>query len=203
MIGVASDARLDVSAGAFPPRAGQRRLNLSKSWAFRPLSSALGTRNVRPGNPVYLRVFDPDQSTTAEVDKIVVVLETSSGDEIAQQTLTETGTHTGEFEAIVPTGTAQALAYASETAPGRDANMVISAKPYPGWSGEVGSKSGERILGIDLNDNVPLDTMTVRCADPTLAPTHFVLQTSMNGRDWTTRARFPEDPAPWDGRPTA
>ncbi len=200
VIGVASDARLDVSAGAFPARQGERRLNLEE-LGISTAQQALGTRQVRPGNPVYVRVFDPDQSTTADVDEVIVSLETSSGDAITQLTLTETGTHTGEFEAIVPTGTAQALAFASESAPGRDANMVISAAAYPGWAGEVGSKAEERLLSVDLNDNVPLDKMTVRCADPTLAPTHFVLQTSLNGRDWITRARYPDDPAPWDGRP--
>ena len=86
----------------------------------------------------------------------MVSLTTSSGDIISQLRLTETGTHTGEFEAVVPTGTAQALAYASESAPGSDPNMVISAEDYPGWAGAVGSKSSERMLGIDLNDNVPL-----------------------------------------------
>ena len=64
----------------------------------------------------------------------------------------------------------------------------------------IGSKASERVLGIDLNDNVPLASMKVRCADRTLTPTHFVIQTSLNGRDWITRARFPDDPAP--GRPT-
>jgi len=200
VIGVASNARLDISAGAFPPRTGERRLNLSE-LGVSTAQQALGTRNVRPGNPIYLRVFDPDQSVTAEVDQIVVSLTTSSGDVISQLRLAETGTHTGEFEAVVPTGTAQALAYASESAPGSDPNMVISAEAYPGWSGEVGSNADERMLGIDLNDNVPLDMMIVRCSDPTLAPTHFIVQTSMNGRDWATRARFPDDPAPWDGRP--
>ncbi len=120
---------------------------------------------------------------------------------IAQQRLKETGTHTGEFEAIVPTGSAQALAYASESSPGRDPNMVISAEPYPGWAGVIGSEASDRVLGIDLNDNVPLGKMSIQCDDRTLAPTHFVLQSSMNGRDWITRARFPDDPAPWDGRP--
>ena len=199
VIGVASNARLDISAGAFPPRTGERRLDLSE-LGVSSAQQALGTRSVRPGNPIYLRVFDPDQSTTAEVDEIVVSLTTSSGDIISQLRLVETGTHSGEFEAIVPTGTAQALAYASESAPGSDPNMVISAEPYPGWSGAVGSKASERMLGIDLNDNVPVDKMIVRCTDPTLAPTHFIVQTSMNGRDWATRARFPDDPAPWDGR---
>ena len=200
VIGVASNAQLDISAGAYPPRTGERRLDLSE-LGVSAAQQALGTRNVRPGNPIYLRVFDPDQSVTAEIDEIVVSLTTSSGDIISQLMLTETETHSGEFEAVVPTGTAQALAYASESAPGSDPNMVISAEDYPGWSGEVGSKASERVLGIDLNDNVPLDTMAVRCTDPTLAPTHFIVQTSMNGRDWATRARFPDDPAPWDGRP--
>ncbi len=200
VIGIASDARLDVSAGAFPPRKGERRLNLEE-LGLSAAQQALGTRQVRPGNPIYLRVFDPDQSKTAEVDEIMVDLTTSSGDLISSLLLKETGTHTGEFEAIVQTGTAQALAFASETAPGRDANMVISATPYPGWSGAVGSKASETILGIDLNDNVPLDKMTIQCADAGQVLTHFVLQTSMNGQDWTTRARYPDDPAPWDGRP--
>ena len=62
--------------------------------------------------------------------------------------------------------------------------MVISAEPYPGWAGVIGSKASERVLGIDLNDNVPLASMNVRCEDPTLKPTHFVIQTSLNGRDW-------------------
>lgn len=199
-IGVASNARLDISAGAFPTRVGERRLDLSE-LGVSTAQQALGTRNVRPGNPVYLRVFDPDQSTTDGADEIVVSLSTDSGDLIAQQRLVETGTHTGEFEAIIPTGTAQALAYASETAPGRDPNMVISAEPYPGWAGVIGSRASERVLGIDLNDNVPLASMIIRCEDRTLTPTHFVVQTSLNGRDWTTRARFPDDPAPWDGRP--
>ena len=41
--------------------------------------------------------------------------------------------------------------------------------------------------------------MTIDTGESAL--THFVLQTSMNGKDWTTRARYPEHAAPWDGRP--
>ena len=35
--------------------------------------AALGTRAVRPGNPVYLRVTDPDRSTTPGLDQITVM----------------------------------------------------------------------------------------------------------------------------------
>jgi tetratricopeptide (TPR) repeat protein len=200
VIEVASDARLDFSAGAFPPREGERKLDLEE-LGLSSSQQALGTRQVRPGNPVYVRILDPDQSKTDQVDEIVVSLETSSGDVISHLALTETGPHTGEFEAIVPTATAQALAFASESAPDRDANMVISAQPYPGWAGVVGSKADYRVLGVDLNDNVAVNKMTVRCPDPTQTLTHFVVQTSMNGQDWVTRARYPDDPDPWDGRP--
>lgn len=200
-IGIASNARLDVSAGAFPARKGERQLDLAE-LGISTAQQSLGARNVRPGNPIYVRVFDPDQSSTADVDEIVVAISTSSGDLISQLRLQETGTHTGEFEAVIPTGAAEAIAFASESAPSRDANMVISAEPYPGWAGKVGSQATERVLGVDLNDDVAVGQMVVRCLEPTLAPTHFVLQTSMNGRVWSTRARFPEDPAPGDGRPT-
>jgi len=201
VIHVASDARLSASAGAFPPREGERRLDLSE-LGISTSQQALGTRRVRPGNPVYLRVNDPDQSRTDEIDQIIVSVQTTNGDEIPRLVLTETGTHTGEFQATVQTGPAQALAFATESAPGRDPNMVISANAqYPGWSGAVGSQAEQQMFTIDLNDNVPLGTMNIQCDDPTQALTHFVVQTSMNGTDWYNRARFPQDPAPWSGQP--
>lgn len=199
-IGIASDAHLSMSAGAFPPRAGERRLDLDE-LGLSTAQKALGMRAVRPGNPVYIRVIDPDQSKTAGNDTVAVTLQASSGDEIRRLLLKETGPYTGEFEAIVPTACAQALAFASERAPGRDPNMAISSKPYPGWLGNVGDKEKARTFGVDLNDNVALDKMALRFDGPENALTHFVLQTSMNGRDWQTRSRYPEEGAPCDGRP--
>jgi tetratricopeptide (TPR) repeat protein len=200
VIGVASDGHLSFSAGAFPPREGERRLNIEE-LGLSTSQASLGTRAVRPGNPVYLRVTDPDQSKTSGIDEVTVSLQASSGDEIRQLVLKETGPYSGEFEAVVPTTGAQALAFASESAPDRDPNMAISSQDYPGWQGKVGDKEAARIFGIDLNDNVALGKMTVDMGGIGQALTHFVLQTSMNGRDWTTRSRYPEDPAPWDGNP--
>lgn len=200
VITVASDASLSASAGAFPAREGERQLDLSE-LGVSSAQQALGTRQVRPGNPVYLRITDPDQGKTDAIDEIAVSIETSNGDLIPRLILKETGPHTGEFEAAIPTGSAQALAYASESAPGRDANMVISAENYPGWAGALGSKADAQFLTIDLNDNVALGKMSIKSEDPAQTLTHFVLQTSMNGRDWTSRARFPVDAAPWSGQP--
>ncbi|MDG2401384.1 MAG: hypothetical protein P8M04_12520, partial [Akkermansiaceae bacterium] len=202
VISVASDASLDLTAGAFPPREGERRLAIEE-LGLSTAQAALGTRSVRPGNPVYLRLTDSDQSKTPGVDEVFVTLVTSSGDEIRRLALAETGPFTGEFQAIVPTSGAQALAFASESAPGRDPNMAISAEDYPGWMGKVGDKDEVRIFGVDLNDNVSVDKMSVTTGGVGESLTHFVLQTSMNGKDWTTRSRFPEakNPAPWDGHP--
>jgi tetratricopeptide (TPR) repeat protein len=199
-ISIASDAHLAFSAGAFPAREGERKLDMEELG----LSSAqqkLGLRSVRPGNPVYIRVTDADQSKTSEIDELPVTLESSSGDSIRRLLLKETGPYTGEFEAIVPTSGAQALAFASESAPGRDPNMSISSKEYPGWLGNVGDKEKARTFGVDLNDNVPVDKMSITFPAAEQKLTHFVLQTSLNGQKWVTRSRFPDDAAPWDGRP--
>ena len=112
----------------------------------------------------------------------------------------ETAPFSGEFEVVIPTAGAQAIAFASESAPGRDPNMAVSAQDYPGWQGKVGDKDTARTFGVDLNDNVAAAKMTVQMEN-VQALTHFVLQTSMNGKEWTTRARYPEGTAPWDGRP--
>ncbi|MBT8038223.1 MAG: hypothetical protein KJO21_11825 [Verrucomicrobiae bacterium] len=201
-IEVASDAQLAFSAGAFPPREGERRLDIEE-LGLSSAQTALGTRRVRPGNPVYIRVIDPDQSQTPGIDEITVSLNATSGDEIRQVVLKESGAYTGEFEGIVPTTSAQAMAFASESAPGRDPNMAISSQDYPGWSGNVGDKDKARTFGVDLNDNVPIDKMTFDFGAAGQGLTHFVLQTSMNGKKWITRSRFPEtkNKAPWDGRP--
>jgi len=197
---VASDARLDVTSGAFPALQGERQLDIEE-LGLSTAQQALGMRTIRPGNPFYIRVIDPDQSKTAGCDEIEVSVSSSSGDSIARMKLKETGNYSGEFTGSLPTASAQAMANASESAPGRDANMVLSSKPYPGWAGKTGSKSPEVYFTVDLNDNVPLDKMSVICGEEDAMLRNFSLQSSMNGREWVTRARYPEDPSPWDGHP--
>ncbi len=200
VIGVASDAFLSFSAGAFPPREGERRLNIEE-LGISSAQAALGTRTVRPGNPVYIRVTDPDRSLTTGIDEVTVGLQTSSGDEIRQLSLKETSPFSGEFQGIVPTSGAQAIAFASESAPGRDPNMAISSRDYPGWQGNVGDANKSRIFGIDLNDNAAIDKMSIDMGDDTTRLKRFVLQTSLDGKTWTTRARYPETTPVWEGKP--
>lgn len=200
VITVASDAELALTAGTFPPREGERRLNISE-LGLSTAQAALGTRAVRPGNPVYLRVIDPDHSFTPDIDEIHLELVASSGDVIRKLALKETGPYTGEFQAIVPTATAQPIAFASESSPGRDPNMTISPLEYPGWQGEVGNLEKQRTFGVDLNDNVPVKEMLVDGGAKGNTLSKVVVQTSMNGVTWTSCGRFPMEQAPWDGRP--
>jgi tetratricopeptide (TPR) repeat protein len=200
VIHVASDARLTASSGAFPPREGQRKLDIEE-LGLSTSQAALGTRAVRPGNPIYLRVIDPDRSVTPDIDEISVSLTTTSGDEIRNLVLKETTPFSGEFEGSILTSPAQAMAYATDNAPGRDPNMTISSMDYPGWQGNVGDADETHIFGVNLNDNAAPGKLTIDSGGADQQLTRFLVQTSMNGKDWVTRARVPDDNEVWDGRP--
>ncbi|MBT3295967.1 MAG: tetratricopeptide repeat protein [Verrucomicrobia bacterium] len=200
VITIASDAHLSFSAGAFAPRSGEETLDV-EALGLSSAQARLGSRTVRPGNPVYVRVIDPDKSKTAGIDEVIVEIEASSGDSIRRLVLKETGPYTGEFEGVVPTAGAQAMAFASDSAAGRDPNTAICPKASAGWMGKVGEKGKANTYTIDLNDNVPIDTMTLQWLGEQQALTHFVVQTSMNGKEWINRARYPVGNALQDGRP--
>jgi tetratricopeptide (TPR) repeat protein len=200
VIHVASDARLSASSGAFPPREGQRKLDIEE-LGLSTSQAALGTRAVRPGNPIYLRVTDSDRSVTPHIDEVFVSLTTTSGDEIRKLVLKETTPFSGEFEGSIPTSPAQAMAYATDNAPGRDPNMAISSVEYPGWQGSVGEGKEIHVFGVNLNDNAAPGKLTIDSGGADQQLTRFLVQTSMNGKDWVTRARVPDDNEVWDGRP--
>jgi outer membrane protein assembly factor BamD (BamD/ComL family) len=156
---------------------------------------------VKPGNPINVRVIDPDRSRTAEVDELVVSVASSSGDSIARVILMETGTHTGWFEGRIPTTGAQAMAFAENSEPGRNPNMVISPKSdYPAWRPvAVNGKAPE--FTVDLNDNLPLGEMSITAAESGSNLKKFIVQTAMNSGLWTTVGRYPDHPVeiaqPW------
>ncbi|MDB4576501.1 tetratricopeptide repeat protein [Akkermansiaceae bacterium] len=158
-------------------------------------------RIVKPGNAINVRVTDPDRSRTGEVDELTVSVSSSSGDSISRVTLKETGTHTGRFEGRIPTTGAQAMAFAENSEPGRNPNMVISPNAdYPAWR-PVAIKDVTPEFKIDLNDNVALGEMTITAADESAKLKTFALQTGMNRGAMTTIGVFPNHLAaienPW------
>ena len=149
---------------------------------------ALRTR-VKPGNPIHLRVVDPDRGRTGEIDQLPVTVIASSGDSLGRIVLSETGTHTGQFEASVLTSRAQAMAFGSTSQAGRNPNMVVSPKDgYEAWR-PIPEPNTEHTFTVDLNDNASLGSLEIQASDVGYGLTSFLVQTAMNRRDWTTVAR--------------
>ncbi len=150
---------------------------------------------VKPGNPIHVRVIDPDRSRSADADEIVVSAAGSSGDSISQITLRETGPHTGWFEGSIPTASAPPVAFAPDSQPGRNPNSVIS--PLEGaadWQ-PIARENAVHEFVIDLNDRAALGEMTLTAPDSDGRLRHFALQTATRHGAWQTIARHPAEPA--------
>lgn len=151
-----------------------------------------------------MRVVDPDRSTSGSPDTLELRVATTSGDSLAVS-LTETAPYSGVFEGVVPTGSSQATAYASDAAEGNAPNWVISEGGSTPW---IGQPDGLRPkwLSIDCNDNVALGAMTVMSGVPGRKLKDLYVQTSFNGTDFRTVGQWRADGnatlQPWDGRLT-
>ncbi|MEI6176108.1 MAG: hypothetical protein WCS43_04380, partial [Verrucomicrobiota bacterium] len=146
---------------------------------------------VKPGNPIHVRVIDPDRSRTPGIDELAVNVSSSSGDSVSRVTLRETGAYTGVFEGRVPTAGAQANAFAQNSEPGRTPNMVISpSMAYPAWR-PVPTKGTIPEFTVDFNDNLPLGELTITAREPSAKLGKFIVQTAMDPTDWTSVATFP------------
>jgi len=164
-----------------------------------PLSTIRTNNEVKPGNPIYIRVVDPDRSTTPGKDTVTVRATTSSGDVVERLMLTETETHSGVFEGKLITASAPATAFASDTEEGRQANFVISGDAnLPPWVG-LGDKNRNKLFSIDLNNNITLGALALTADVPGKKLKRFIVQTSMNGTDYTTAAAWPDALPSWDG----
>ena len=146
----------------------------------------------KPGNPIYVRVVDPDRSRTSNIDELAVSVASGSGDSVSQITLRETGPYTGMFEGTIPTTAAQALAFGTNSEPGRNPNMVISAlDTYPAWQ-PVAKAGTTPEFTVDLNDNVALGELKITAAEAGRKFKKFLIQTGMNATDMTTVGVYPQ-----------
>ena len=127
---VVSDGELFASSGRILTKEEQENRALEKLIRERlrleaggpqevALSAVRSDDQIKPGNPLNVRVVDPDRSTTAARDTIEVRATTASGDGLVAK-LTETEPYSGVFEGSLPTGSSQATAYASDSTEGND-----------------------------------------------------------------------------------
>lgn len=165
------------------------------SQATEPNNNAAAQATVvKPGNPVHVRVIDPDRSRTTSPDELIVSAATSSGDSIARITLRETGPHTGWFEGSIPTAPAPPVAFSPKSEPGRNPNSVISPRDdYPAWQ-PIAEANAIHEFVIDLNDRAALGEMTLTTPTDDGRITRFALQTANRHGAWQTVARHPATP---------
>lgn len=157
---------------------------------------------VKPGNPIYVRVVDPDRSRTELKDSLLVSAVSSSGDSVSRIELTETETHSGWFEGVIPTAGAQPMAMAENSEPGRNPNMVISPnESYPAWR-PVPSSGNSPLFTVDMNDNIELGEMMITAREPNAKLKKFIVETAMNPSSWQAVATLPESKMmvmkPWE-----
>ncbi|MDA1141766.1 MAG: hypothetical protein O3B01_24650 [Planctomycetota bacterium] len=210
ILGIASDAELYASSGGIKTRAElekqkleamiRSKLQFGKQEVKGVALNTLRPQNqVKPGNPINIRVIDLDQSTGPEADTLQARITTSSGDVVSSFPLQETGGHTGIFEGALPTSSAEASAIASDSDEGRSPNFAISSGEHPEWLARP-DRSKPKSFSMDLKDNVALGEMVIKSNLAGRHITKFSLQTSLNGRDYLTVGRFPAaDFQTWDG----
>ena len=157
------------------------------------LQTRLLEAQVKPGNPIYVRVIDPDRCRKPGTNEVPVSVETSSGDSIRRVVLKETGPFTGWFEGRIPTAAAQAMAFAENSEPGRNPNMVISpVASYPAWR-PIAQSGKVPEFNIDLNDDAELGELTITAREPGAKLKKFLLRTGLNMNELTTVAAYPVD----------
>jgi len=163
-----------------------------------PLSARRPSNQIKPGNPIYVRVIDPDQNTSADKDQLFAKVFSSSGDSVARVALTEVEPYSGIFEGSIPTSSAPATAIATTSAEGSMPFFAISAGDYPTWQGAANSPK-PRAFTVDLKDQAELGQMKI--SSPT-GLTRFRVETSLNGEVFNTVASYPEASfRAWQGHP--
>lgn len=207
---VASDSDLYVSSGRILTREEQERRTLERLLLARlqledrasevALSTVRREDEVKPGAGINIRVVDPDRSVTADRDRVTVRVSASSGDRVSAFVLEETEPFSGVFEGRIPTATASATAYASDSEEGKEPNFAISSGSYPPWTALADNRR-PKMFTVDLNRNAPLGHLTLVADVPGRRLRRWILQTSLNGREFHSVAVWPVNLPSWDGAP--
>jgi len=204
-IRIASDAQFEVASSkirdeeeeTFSERlereARERELADERQSQQRPKNQ------IKPGNPIYLRVKDGDRDLTDATDEIVAKLVADSGDQV-QVKLVETGPHSGVFEGMAKTGELPAGALATDTAIDHSPLMAIDNSTETFWLSEPDGATPKQ-LTVDMKD---LQTISrAKFFSPKAdenRPVRGELQASYDGEFWYRVAAHPAIP---DAAPVA
>lgn len=195
-IRVAADARFEAASSKIEDvkqeTLSQELEREANRQGDRRVSQARPANQIKPGNPIYIRVKDGDRDLTGDIDQVVVKLTADSGDQI-QVTLPETGAHTGIFEAIAKTGDLPAGATASDTAIDHSPLMAIDRDPMKtAWISEPDGAT-PKWLAVDMKDLHSTARVKIATPDPAKhAPVRGDILGSQDGEFWFRLASHPE-----------
>ena len=194
-IRVAADAKFEVASSKIEDvkqeTLSQELEREANRTGDRRVSQVRPANQIKPGNPIYIRVKDGDRDLTGDIDNVVVKLTADSGDQI-QMTLAETGAHTGIFEAVAKTGDLPAGALASDTAIDHSPLMSIDRDPKSYWMSEPDGAT-PKWLTVDMKDLLSTARVKITTPDPAKhAPVRGDLLGSQDGEFWFRIASHPE-----------
>ncbi|MBP87766.1 MAG: hypothetical protein CMJ64_13760 [Planctomycetaceae bacterium] len=198
-IRIASDAQFEVASSrivdedeeTFSERlereARERQQASSRRAERRP------TNQIKPGNPIYLRVKDSDRDLGNEQDTIVAKLVADSGDQV-QVKLTETEPHSGIFEGTAKSSELPAGALASDTAIDHNPLMAIDKDPNTYWQSEPDGAT-PKTLTVDMKDlrTISRAKFFVPQTDEN-KPVRAALEASYDGEFWYRVGSHPAIP---------
>lgn len=195
-IGIAADAKFEVASSKIVDQEEEtfsqklKREEQDAEAEEQRKSQGRPKNQIKPGNPVYMRVADADRDASDEADKVIVKLVASSGDQV-QVSLMETGPHTGLFEGATTTNELPAGALASDNAIDHSPLMAIDHDPASYWISEPDGAT-PKWLSVDMKDLRRVAKVKVTTPDPVNhAPVRMRLQGSHDGRYWYTVTAFP------------
>ena len=186
--------QLAASAGEIltPEEIEKRRLQAGLAAAASPSTRAAWERTagnmVRPGNEIYLQVYDIDQDVTNGKDTVTVKLTTTNGDVIEAMKLTETSEHSAVFRAVVKTAVPLPKAVASDTFEGKTPSMAINSTRAGAWS-SLADGAKPKWLGVDMMSSHEMKTVTA--AVPDVARVKSVRLMARLAQDYREIASYP------------
>ena len=189
---VASSQIVDEETETFSDRLAREQRDEQES--DQRISQVRPDNQIKPGNPVYLRVQDADRDISNETDVLPIKLVANSGD-VVQVNVVETGPHTGIFEGTSATAELPAGALASDTAIEHNPLMAIDQQRDTYWMSEPDGAT-PKSLTIDMKDLHDVSRVRLATPDPeNKAPVRVDLLGSNDGEFWFRVASQPERPA--------
>lgn len=145
---------------------------------------------VKPGNRIFLRVKDADRDLSDDLDKVLVKMQSSSGDQV-QLELKETGPHTGMFLATIPTAELPAGASSTDSAIDHSPLMAIDHSRDTFWQSQPDGAT-PKFLTVDMKHLHDVSRVRISTPNPAEhAPVRGTLQGSHDGVFWFTLAAQP------------